>query len=116
MADFAERFEDLRIWQQARQLTNSVYEKLDDCRDYAFRDQMQRAAVSIMNNISEGFERRTLKDFGHFLDMAKGSSGEVRSMLYLAEDRSYMTSQVASKLRDQAAALSAGIAAFRRKL
>ena len=46
MADFAERYEDLRIWQQARQLTNSVYDKLDDCRDYAFRDQMQRAAVS----------------------------------------------------------------------
>ena len=113
MTDFAERFEDLRIWQQTRQLTNTVYENLADCRDYAFRDQMQRAAVSIMNNIAEGFERRTSKDFGHFLDIAKGSCGEVRSMLYLAEDRK---SDIANKMRAQAVGLSSGIAAFRRRL
>ena len=116
MADFAERFEDLRIWQQARLLVNEVYDAFSNCRDYSFKDQMTRAAVSAMNNIAEGFERRTSRDFGHFLDIAKGSAGEVRSMLYLAEDRHYTTSELSSQLRGKAQTLSAGIAAFRRKL
>ena len=116
MSDFAERFEGLRIWQQARVVANEVYDALSECGDYGFRDQMQRAAVSSMNNIAEGFERRTSKDFGHFLDIAKGSSGEVRSMLYLAEDRKYLSPEIASAMRDNAFGLSAGIAAFRRTL
>ena len=116
MSDFAERFEDLRIWQKARVLANEVYDALAECRDYGFRDQMQRAAVSSMNNIAEGFERRTSKDFGHFLDIAKGSSGEVRSMLYLAEDRKYIDAETASAMRGKAFGFSAGIAAFRRTL
>jgi four helix bundle protein len=116
MAGFAERFEDLRIWQQARVVANEVYDSLADCRDYGFRDQIQRAAVSSMNNIAEGFERRTSKDFGHFLDIAKASSGEVRSMLYLAEDRKYVSSETAGGMRDKSFRLSAGIAAFRRTL
>ena len=116
MTDFAERFEDLRIWQQARQLANAVYETLDDSRDYGFRDQIQRASVSAMNNIAEGFERRTSREFGHFLDIAKGSCGEVRSMLYLAEDRKYIKPEVAAQLRGNAVTLSSGIAAFRRRI
>jgi len=116
MSKFAERFEDLRIWQQARLVANEVYESLVNCRDYAFRDQMQRAAVSSMNNIAEGFERRTAKDFGHFLDIAKASAGEVRGMLYLAEDRKFLSAEVATDLRENARGLSAGIAAFRRTL
>lgn len=100
MAEFAERFEDLQIWQDARSLANCVYDAFVDCRDYAFRDQIQRAATSAMNNIAEGFERRTSKDFGHFLDIAKGSSGEVRSMLYLAEDRRYISSSSGAELRE----------------
>jgi four helix bundle protein len=95
MSNFAERFEDLRIWQQARVMANEVYDAFAGCRDYGFRDQIQRAAVSSMNNIAEGFERRSSKDFGHFLDIAKASSGEVRSMLYLAEDRKYLSSECA---------------------
>jgi four helix bundle protein len=116
MSDFAECFEDLRIWQQARVIANEVYDALGDCRDYGFRDQIQRAAVSSMNNIAEGFERRTSKDFGHFLDIAKASSGEVRSMLYLAEDQKYLSAEVAGGMRDMSFRLSAGIAAFRRTL
>jgi four helix bundle protein len=116
VAEFAERFEDLRIWQQARVLANDVYDALEECRDFSFRDQMTRAATSSMNNIAEGFERRTSKDFGHFLDIAKASSGEVRSMLHLAEDRKYVPSALAVELREKAKVLSAGIAAFRRKL
>lgn len=84
---FAEKFEDLKIWQESRELTNAIYDSMRNCRDYSFRDKTQRAAVSVMNNISEGLERRTEKDFAHFLVLSKGSAGEVRSMLYLAEDR-----------------------------
>ncbi len=116
MAGFAERFEDLRIWQQARVLANDVYDIMESCRDFSFRGQLERAATSAMNNIAEGFERRTSKDFGHFLDIAKGSSGEVRSMLYLAEDRKYVQPNLAGQLRLKAKDLSAGIAAFRRRL
>lgn len=107
MAEFAERFEDLQIWQEARALANCVYEAFGDCRDYALRDQIQRASTSVMNNVAEGFERRTSKGFGHFLDIAKGSSGEVRSMLYLAEDRRYIPSDSAVALREKARILSA---------
>jgi len=75
-------FEDLRIWQEARVLVREVYTDFKDSRDFGFRDQIQRAAVSIMNNTAEGFERRSDADFARFLDIAKGSSGEVRSMYY----------------------------------
>ena len=116
MSEFAKRFEDLRIWQQSRVLANEVYDTLSNCRDYGFRDQIQRAAVSSMNNIAEGFERRSTKDFGHFLDIAKASPGEVRSMLYLAEDRKYIDAETVNTMQGKACGLSAGIAAFRRTL
>jgi four helix bundle protein len=79
----AERFEDLRIWQEARVLANAIYDATDALRDFDFRGQIRSAAVSVMNNVAEGFERRTDADFAHFLDVAKGPAGEVRSMLYL---------------------------------
>ena len=75
------RFEEIIVWQKARELTGLIYVNLRDCRDYAFRDQLQRASVSIMNNIAEGFERKGNKEFKRFLFIAKGSSAEVRSML-----------------------------------
>ncbi|PXA05407.1 four helix bundle protein [Coraliomargarita sinensis] len=116
MSEFAERFEDLRIWQQSRVLANGIYDVMVGCSDYSFRNQIERAATSSMNNIAEGFERRTSRDFGHYLDIAKGSSGEVRSMLYLAEDRKFIEKHLAEQLRGKAEILSSGIAAFRRKL
>lgn len=69
-----------------------------------------------MNNIAEGFERRTKKDFAHFLDIAKGSSGEVRSMLYLAEDRRYVPAAEAAKMRADHKALAHSIGAIASKL
>ena len=96
---FAENFKDLQIWQRSRLLTNEIYDAFEKIRDFEFRSQIQRASVSVMNNISEGFERRTKKDFAHFLDLSKGSSGEVRSMLYLAEDRRYIDKSFAERLR-----------------
>jgi four helix bundle protein len=113
---FAESFEDLQVWQRARTLTNSIYDEMQKCKDYAFRDQIQRAATSVMNNIAEGFERRTKKDFAHFLDLAKGSAGEVRSMLYLGEDRNYLTTSSAEALRGTYNDLSKSIGALASRL
>ena len=113
---FAENFEDLQIWQRSRVLTNAVYNAFEKIRDFEFRSQIQRASVSVMNNISEGFERRTKKDFAHFLDLAKGSAGEVRSMLYLAEDRRYIDKSFAERLRVDYKDLSKSIGALASKL
>lgn len=81
-----ERFEDIFAWQKAKELSVSVYSLFSESRDFGFRDQIQRASVSVMNNIAEGFERKSNKEFRQFLYIAKGSCGEVRSMLYLAKE------------------------------
>lgn len=84
------KFEDIIAWQKAKSLTMDIYKTFRYCKDYSFRDQLQRASISIMNNIAEGFERRTNKEFINFLFIAKGSSAEVRSMLYSALELQYI--------------------------
>ncbi|GAA5483631.1 four helix bundle protein [Haloferula sargassicola] len=116
----AQRFEDLRIWQNSRVQANAVYDVFgpESCasRDFGFKDQIQRAGVSVMNNIAEGFERRSDQDFARFLDIAKGSNGEVRSMLYLAEDRGYLSPAAAGSLRLRSENLSKGIESLAKHL
>ena len=77
-------FENLDVWKAGCRLAVDVYSELQKSRDYGLRDQMQRAAVSVMSNIAEGFERKTTADFSHFLYIAKGSLGELKSQLFLA--------------------------------
>jgi four helix bundle protein len=84
------KFEEIIAWQKAKILTIDIYRVLWYCRDYSFRDQLRRAVISIMNNIAEGFERHTNKEFINFLYIAKGSSAEVRSMLYTALELNYI--------------------------
>ena len=82
-----EKFEDIEAWQKARELTREVYAASNTwlfAKDYGLRDQIRRAAVSIMSNIAEGFERGGDKEFGQFIAQAKGSSAEVRAQLYVA--------------------------------
>jgi len=113
--DTAKRFEELWIWQQGRELVKEIYEDLRNgpgSKDFGFRDQIQRAGVSIMNNLAEGFERSTDADFARFLDVAKGSCGEVRSMYYTAEDLGYIDSVTAEARRSKARQISAGIASL----
>jgi len=88
-----EKFEDIIAWQKAGRLSLSVYREFRENKDYGFKNQIERASVSIMNNIAEGFERRTNKEFKNFLYIAKGSCGEVRSMLYLALRLNYINSK-----------------------
>ena len=82
-----QKVEDLIAWQKAEALAELVYSACRSgelARDFGLRDQMQRAAVSVMSNIAEGFERKTTADFSHFLYIAKGSLGELKSQLFLA--------------------------------
>jgi four helix bundle protein len=79
-------FEEIFAWQKAKELCIYVYAEFGDSKDFAFRDQIRRASISVMNNIAEGFERQTDKEFRNFLFIAKGSCAEVRSMVYLAEE------------------------------
>ena len=88
------RFEDIEAWQTARQLANVVYDLTGQgsfARDYGLRDQIRRAAISVMSNVADGFESRTQALFIDLLGRAKGSAGEVRSQLYIAVDREYVT-------------------------
>lgn len=87
------KFEDLYCWQMARELVNMIYglTKNPAFRDFSLRDQICRASVSIISNISEGFERGNKEEFLYFLYIAKGSCGEVRSQLYVALDCKYIT-------------------------
>lgn len=78
------RFEDLIAWQKAQDLAVLIYQNFSKSSDYGFKDQICRASVSISNNIAEGFERNSDADFKRFLRIAKGSSNEVKSMIYLA--------------------------------
>ncbi len=85
-----EKFEEIISWQKGKELTLIVYKVFKSCKDFSFKNQIERASVSIMNNIAEGFERRTNKEFLNFLFIAKGSAGEVRSMLNLGLELNYI--------------------------
>jgi len=91
------RFEDIRAWQEARVLTKQIYalckQSLGLRGDRRLRDQLQAASVSVMSNIAEGFSRRTDKEFTQFLFVAKGSTAEVQSLLYVALDQDYLSEQ-----------------------
>jgi four helix bundle protein len=78
------RFEDLEVWKEGMLLAMRVYQTMEHSRDFGLRDQMRRAAVSVPSNIAEGYERDSNKEFVHFLNYSRGSSGELRTQVYLA--------------------------------
>jgi len=112
----AERFEDLLVWQKAKQLAITIFKKFEQSKNYSFRDQIQRAAVSISNNIAEGFERKGNKELKHFLFIAKGSCGEVRSMLYLCLELNYISKEEFYVLINEALTISKMLSAFIKTL
>ena len=106
------RFEDIEAWQTGRELCRLVYELSNEgvfARDFGLRDQMRRAAISVISNIAEGFESRTQGLFVDFLGRAKGSAGELRAQAYVALDSGHITSE-------QHQALSAGAEKCSRQL
>ena len=94
-----ERFEDIIAWQKALDLTVEIYNLFEKTNDFGFKDQIQRASVSIMNNIAEGFERMSNNEFRHFLYVAKGSCCEVRSMLILAKKLNKLPEEKADEFK-----------------
>ncbi|MBM3126797.1 MAG: four helix bundle protein [Chloroflexi bacterium] len=92
----AKRFEELDVWQGARELTNLIYGFSSEgvfSRDFGLRDQMRRASVSIMSNIAEGFEGQSQAVFIRYLAHAKGSAGELRAQWYIAKDQGYINDE-----------------------
>ena len=90
------RFEDMEVWKKSREFVQIIYTVTNEkqfVRDFSLRDQIRRAGVSIISNIAEGYERESKKEFMRFLLIAKGSSGEVRSQLYIALDLGYITQE-----------------------
>jgi four helix bundle protein len=99
------KFEELESWKKARQLTNTVYEATGTGmfrQDFALKDQIRRASISILSNIAEGFERGGDREFLQFLAVAKGSCGEVRAQLYIAADQGYLAQDLFARLSSNA--------------
>ena len=110
-----QKFEDLAVWQEARTLVREVYATTQSGRfvkDFGLRDQGRRAAVSVLSNIAEGFERGGNKEFTHFLYLAKGSAGEVRSQLYAALDLGYLEQKSFDQLCNLAGNVSRQLSGF----
>lgn len=95
-----EKFEDIIAWQKSKDLVLNIYNLFSDNKDYSFCNQIQRASVSVMNNVAEGYERGTKKEFKHFLFIAKGSCAEVRSMLYISYELGYISEGNFLKIRN----------------
>jgi four helix bundle protein len=110
------RFEDLIAWQKAKELAKAIYSVTEQGRfakDYSLCSQIQRAGVSVMSNISEGFERDSRKEFHRFLTIAKASCAEVRSLLYIALEIGYLNQAEFDKLMVQAQEVSKVIGGLR---
>jgi len=92
----ATKFEDVIAWQKARAMTSAIYASTTTgafAKDFGLRDQIQRASVSVMANIAEGFERRSIGEYAHFLNIAKASCAEVQSHLYVAFDVKHLSAE-----------------------
>ena len=115
------RFEDIGSWKRARMLTNEIYKITSSgtfSRDFALRDQIRRAAISILSNIAEGFERGGDNEFLQFLSVAKGSCGEARAQLYVALDQAYISTtqfEVLSKTANDVSQLISGLMKYLRQ-
>ena len=114
-----ERFEDIDAWKEARKLVNITYDISDKegfSRNFSLRHQIRSAAVSIMSNISEGFDRGTNKEFIQFLTIARASTSEVKSHLYVALDRHYIGHHKFKETYEQATRVTNLIDGFIRYL
>ncbi len=110
-----EKFEDLEVWQLAKNVANQIYDITSVgkfSQDYVLRDQIRRAVVSIFSNIAEGFERNGNKEFVQFLSIAKASCGEVRAQLIFAKEREYISGEQFESVITNLLCLSSQIAGF----
>ena len=114
-----EKFEDVEAWQKARELSKAIYAVTSDgafAKDFGLRDQIRRAAVSVMSNIAEGFDRGGNRELIQFLFIAKGSAAEVQAQLYVALDAAYLKQERFQQLYDLAGDTSRLLGGFIRYL
>jgi len=113
------QFEDMEVWQASKQLVIDVYRLTKDgalAKDYGFRDQIQRASVSIMANIAEGYERGGRRELIQFLYIAKGSAAETRSLLHVAKDLGYLSEEQRSGMLERLVSIGRQLGGFIRYL
>ena len=111
-----DKFEDIESWKEARILVREIYQLFANVKDYGFRDQIQRAAISVMSNIAEGFDRSSNKEFVQFLVIARGSVSEVRSLSYAAMDIGYIDKNIFCRIAEHCFKLTNLINGFIRYL
>jgi four helix bundle protein len=114
-----EQFEDIEAWKEARKLVNMIYDisdKEEFSRDFGLKNQIRNASVSVMSNIAEGFDRGTNREFIQFLIVGRASASEVKSQLYVALDRTYVTSAKFHEIYNQISKLISLIDGFIRYL
>jgi len=114
------KFEDLPIWQESRIIVNNIYRLIEGSaklkRDFSLTDQLKRSAYSIMLNIAEGFERSSNKEFANFINISKGSAGEVRCILYILLDNKYIDKPKYEELLSDLENISIKLSNFRKFL
>ena len=106
------RFEDLDVWRRSSRLCVEIYKGLATCKDFGFKDQITRACLSIPSNIAEGFERGSDKDSNKFFYYAKGSSGELRTQIYIGIEIGYITKETGMSWKNEAEHISKMLSAL----
>ena len=109
-------FEDLGVWKRSSRLCVELYRELKDSREWGFRDQITRSALSVPSNIAEGYERNSRKEYVQFLRFAKGSCGEMRTQLYIGMEAGLIETSRATGLIEEATAIGRMLGAMIGKL
>ena len=109
-------FEDLEVWKKSCRLTIQVYQAFGQCKDFSFKDQVQRSALSVPSNIAEGYERNSPRDFIRFLNIAQGSIGELRTQLYIAREISYLKNDLTVELLNKSKEISAMLSGLKKSI
>src|SRR5437588_5026950 len=100
-------FEDLEVWQRGRRLAVDVFKTFATCRNFTMQDQVQRAALSVPSNVAEGYERDSNREFIRFLNISKGSCGELRTQLYISRKLDFLTKSDFNRLAVESKEISA---------
>ncbi len=109
-------FEDLEVWKKGCRLTIQIYQAFDQCKDFSFKDQVQRSALSVPSNIAEGYERNSPRDFIRFLNIAQGSIGELRTQLYIAKEIAYLENDITTELLSICKEISAMLSGLKKSI
>jgi four helix bundle protein len=99
-------FEDLEVWKKSCRLSVRLYKLLKDCCDYGMKDQMLRSSISIPSNIAEGSEKKSIRDFQRFINIAQGSAAELRTQIYISQEISIFSDSDAKELIQEVKSIS----------